>query len=50
MEARPQPVNQASPAVRRSRPRPDASTVVLVVMGATLAGIVFFLLTSAAAP
>jgi hypothetical protein len=41
--------NGDSPRVERSRPGPDASTVVLTVMAAALVGIVFLLLTSGGA-
>jgi hypothetical protein len=38
--------NGHAPRVERSRPGPDASTVVLVVLAAVLVGLVFLLLTS----
>jgi hypothetical protein len=38
--------NGDSPRVERSRPGPDGSTVVLVVLATVLVGIVFLLLTS----
>lgn len=41
--------NADSPRVERSRPAPDGSTVVLVLMAAVLVGIVFLLLTSGGA-
>ena len=41
--------NEDSPRVERSRPDPDASTVVLVFLAVVLVGIVFLLLTSGSA-
>jgi len=49
MERIPQRRNDDLPRVERSRPDPDASTAVLVLMAAVLVAIVFLLLTSGSA-
>ena len=49
MEPNPQPMDEAYPQVDRSRPGPDASMVVLAILAALLAVVVFLLLTSGSA-